>query len=167
MKCSLQVFTKVCVWILILATLIPAPLIAQTLGGSGFPSLGVPGVGGSGAKDLLPGSPVMTNPTALQPLTPPQTPCPAPAPKTPLAIAPTGPTLNDFWPADSAAVLPPSADTRIRLERDERFKKEQREGVLKPKQDSLTADVDVRSKQEGEERARLAQQTAQLTSKDY
>jgi len=167
MKCSLQVFTKVCVWLLILATLIPAPLIAQTLGGSGFPSLGVPGVGGSGAKDLLPGSPVMTNPTALQPLTPPQTPCPAPAPKTPLAIAPTGPTLNDFWPADSAAVLPPSADTRIRLERDERFKKEQREGVLKQKQDSLTADVDVRSKQEGEERARLAQQTAQLTSKDY
>ena len=167
MKCSDRVFTKVCVWILILATLIPAPLMAQTLGGSGFPSLGVPGVGGSGAKDLLPGSPVMTNPTALQPLTPPQTPCPAPAPKTPLAIAPTGPTLNDFWPADSAAVLPPSADTRIRLERDERFKKEQREEVLKQKQDSLTADVDVRSKQEREERARLAQQTAQLTSKDY
>jgi protein involved in polysaccharide export with SLBB domain len=112
------------------------------------------------------GAPVITNPTALQPLAPPQTPCPPPPSKT-LAIAPTGPTLNDFWPADSSAVLPPSADTRIRLERDERFKKEQRDEVLKQKQESLTADVDVRSKQEREERIRLAQQALQLTSKDY
>ena len=33
--------------------------------------------------------------------------------------------------------------------------------------DRSTTDLDVRSKQEREERARLAQQTAQLTSKDY
>jgi protein involved in polysaccharide export with SLBB domain len=67
-------------------------------------------------------------------------------------------------------VLPPSADTRIRLERDERFKKEQRDDTLKQKQerdDRSTTDLDVRSKQEREERTRLAQQTAQLTSKDY
>ena len=161
--------TKVSVWMLILVTAVPAPLIAQTPGGSGFPSLGAVGGAGSGSKDTLPGSPVVTNPTALQPLAPPQTPCPPPPAKTPPAIAPTGPTLNDFWPADSSAVLPPSADTRIRLERDERFKKEQRDDVLKQKQerDDRSTTLDVRSKQEREERARLSQQTAQLTSKDY
>src|SRR5687767_1806820 len=161
MKRMCDVFTKVCVWMVVIVTAIPAPLMAQTLGGSGFPSLGAVGGAGSGTKDVLPGSPVLTNPTALQPLAPPQTPCPPPPAKTPPAIAPTGPTLNDFWPADSSAVLPPSADTRIRLERDERFKKDQRDDRLKP------TDVDVRLKQEPEERARLAQQTAQLTSKDY
>ena len=103
--------TKVSVWMLILVTAVPAPLIAQTPGGSGFPSLGAVGGTGSVSRDLLPGSPVVTNPTALQPLAPPQTPCPPPPAKTPPAIAPTGPTLNDFWPADSSAVLPPSADT--------------------------------------------------------
>jgi len=167
MRCCCDALTKVCVWTMVAVTVLPAPLMAQTLGGSGFPSLGAAGVAGAGPKDLLPGAPVVTNPTALQPLTPPQTPCPAAPSKTAPAIAPTGPTLNDFWPADSSAVLPPSADTRIRLERDERFKKEQREEVLKQKQDLSTLDVDVRSKQEREERARLAQQTAQLTSKDY
>jgi polysaccharide biosynthesis/export protein len=163
-------FTKACVWIVVIVTAIPAPLMAQALPGSGFPSLGAPSGVGPSAKDILSGSPVITNPTALQPLAPPQTPCPAPPAKTPPAIAPTGPTLNDFWPADSSAVLPPSADTRIRLERDERFKKEQRDDTLKQKQerdDRSTTDLDVRSKQEREERTRLAQQTAQLTSKDY
>jgi len=39
---------------------------------------------------------------------------------------------------------------------------------VKQKQDDrITTDLDVRSKQEREERGRLAQQTAQLTSKDY
>src|SRR6185503_6930761 len=127
--------TRVSVWMLILVTAVPAPLLAQTQSGSGFPSLGGVGGVGPGSKDTLPGSPVVTNPTALQPLAPPQTPCPAPPAKTQPPIAPTGPTLNDFWPSDSSAVLPPSADTRIRLER--------------------------------EERGRLAQQAAQLTSKDY
>ena len=160
--------TRVSVWMLILVTAVPAPLLAQTQGGSGFPSLGAAGGAGSGLKDSLPGSPVVTNPTALQPLAPPQTPCPPLPAKTPPAIAPTGPTLNDFWPSDSSAVLPPSADTRIRLERDERFKKEQREDIAKQKQDDrITTEIDVRSKQEREERGRLAQQTAQLTSKDY
>ena len=160
--------TRVSVWMLILVTAVPVPLLAQTQGGSGFPSLGGVGGVGSGSKDTLPGSPVVTNPTALQPLAPPQTPCPPPPAKTQPPIAPTGPTLNDFWPSDSSAVLPPSADTRIRLERDERFKKEQRDDIVKQKQDDrITTDLDVRSKQEREERGRLAQQAAQLTSKDY
>ena len=162
--------TKVSVWMLILVTAVPAPLIAQTPGGSGFSSLGAVGGPGSGTKDIFSGSPVITNPTALQPLAPPQTPCPPLPAKTSPSIAPTGPTLNDFWPSDSSAILPPSADTRIRLERDERFKKEQRDDIVKQKQerdDRPTTDIDVRSKQEREERGRLAQQAAQLTSKDY
>jgi polysaccharide biosynthesis/export protein len=168
MKRMCDVFTKVCVWMVVIVTTIPAPLMAQTLGGSGFQPLGA--MGGSGTKDVLPGSPVVTNPTALQPLAPPQTPCPPPPEKTPPAIAPTGPTLNDFWPADSSAVLPPSADTRIRLERDERFKKEQRDDDSVKRQerdDRPTVDSDAHFKQEREARAKLAQQTAQLTSKDY
>src|SRR5689334_5549823 len=160
MRCLYAALTKACVWMMVVATVVPAPLMAQTLGGSGYPSFGAAGGAGSAQKDLLPGAPVVTNPTALQPLAPPQTPCPPSAGKTAPAIAPTGPTLNDFWPADSAAVLPPSADTRMRLERDERLKKDQRDEVLKQKQDVSTADVDVRSKQEREERARLAQQAA-------
>src|SRR5262249_25702553 len=113
------VLTKVCIWMMVIVIAVPAPLMAQTLGGSGFPSLGAAGIPNSNVKDILPGSPVVTNPTALQPLAPTQTPCPASPSKTQPIIAPTGPTLNDFWPADSSAVLPPSADTRIRLERDE------------------------------------------------
>ena len=96
MKRMCGAFTKVCVWMVVIVTAIPAPLMAQTLGGSGFQSLGGVGGAGSGTKDVLPGSPVLTNPTALQPLAPPQTPCPPPPAKTPPAIAPTGPTLNDF-----------------------------------------------------------------------
>src|SRR5215510_1490948 len=113
-------FTKVFIWTLVIVTAIPAPLIAQTLGTPGFP---IPGAGTSGGtKELVPGAPVVTNPTALQPLAPPQTPCP-PAPGKPSAnIAATGPTLNDFWPADSSAVLPPQADERIKQERDERIR---------------------------------------------
>jgi polysaccharide export outer membrane protein len=113
-------FTKVFIWTLVIVTAIPAPLIAQTLGTPGFP---IPGAGTSGGtKELVPGAPVVTNPTALLPLAPPQTPCP-PAPGKPSAnIAATGPTLNDFWPADSSAVLPPQADERIKQERDERIR---------------------------------------------
>ena len=39
---------------LILVTAVPAPLLAQTQGGSGFPSLGGVGGVGSGSKDTLP-----------------------------------------------------------------------------------------------------------------
>ena len=163
-------FLKICIWVVVFLTALPPWLVAQTIGTPpGFPIPGA-GIPPGFTKEMVQGAPVITNPTALQPLTPPQTPCPTPPAKTPPAIAPTGPTLNDFWPADSSAVLPPSADTRIRLERDERFKKEQRDDILKQKverEDAFKLDADARSKQEREERTKLAQQTVQLTSKDY
>jgi protein involved in polysaccharide export with SLBB domain len=167
-------FLTISIWLVVFLTALPPSLMAQTIGTPpGFPIPGG-GIPPGLTKEMLQGAqaqgaPVITNPTALQPLTPPQTPCPTPPAKT-LAIAPTGPTLNDFWPADSAAVLPPSADTRIRLERDERFKREQRDDVLKQKverEDASKLDADARTKQEREERIRLAQQAVQLTSKDY
>src|SRR5262245_41683447 len=113
-------FAKLCIWVIVLLTALPPSLMAQTLGTPGFP---IPGTGVSGGqKELPPGAPIVTNPTALQPLAPPQTPCP-PAPGKPSAtIAATGPTLNDFWPADSSAVLPPQADERIKQERDKRIR---------------------------------------------
>ena len=116
---------KACIWLIVSLMVVPPPLMAQNLGTPGFP---IPGSGVTGGtKELVPGAPVVTNPTALQPLAPPQTPCPPVPAKTPATIAPTGPTLNDFWPADSASVLPPSADARIKQERDERFKQERDE----------------------------------------
>src|SRR5262249_19089095 len=147
-----SILWRICIWVVVFLTALPPSLLAQTIGTPGFP---IPGAGFPGVtKEMMPGAPVITNPTALQPLAPPQTPCPTPPAKTPPVIAPTGPTLNDFWPADSSAVLPPSADTRIRLERDERFKKEQRDDILKQKverEDASKLDADARSKQEREE----------------
>jgi len=108
------------VWILVLLTIVPPAVLAEVAGGP----LPVPMQYGTvpGQPQLLPGQPIVTNPTATQPLTPPQTPCPPAPAKTPPAIAPTGPTLNDFWPADTSSVLPPQADERIKQERDERIK---------------------------------------------
>lgn len=99
----LQAPAKVCIWVLVFMTVLPAPLMAQTLGGTGLPSLGV---AGAGPRDLVPGAPIVTNPTALQPLAPPQTPCPAPSVKSSPTIAATAATLKEFWPADTSAVLP-------------------------------------------------------------
>jgi polysaccharide biosynthesis/export protein len=108
---------KACIWMLIIVTAVPVPLMAQTLGGSGFPSVGAVGGGGSGSKDILPGSPVVTNPTATQPLAPPQTPCPAPPSRSLQQVTHEGTTLNDFWPMEPSSVLPASADERMKQER--------------------------------------------------
>src|SRR5215217_6764609 len=153
--------SKVCIWFIVLLMVIPPPLMAQNIGTPGF---SIPGAGVSGGtRELVPGAPVITNPTALQPLAPPQTPCPAPPVKNLPAIARTGPTLNDFWPADSSSVLPPSADARIKLERDERlalerderFKLERDERLKLERDDRFKQDGDPWMRQEREERAKL------------
>ena len=126
--CLVQTFAKTCIWMTICVTAVPPPLLAQTLGSSGFPSLG--GVGGTGssakdakdARDILSGLPVVTNPTATQPLAPPQTPCPAAAPRNLQNVAQEGTTLNDFWPMELSSVLPASADERMKQERAEHQK---------------------------------------------
>src|SRR5215472_7658928 len=116
---SFPTMAKACIWLIVFLMVVPPPLMAQNIGTPGFP---LPGAGVPGSRELVPGAPVVTNPTALQPLAPPQTPCPAAPGKPSANIAATGPTLNDFWPADSSAVLPPQADERIKQERDERIR---------------------------------------------
>ena len=172
---SFPTMAKACIWLIVSLMVVPPPLMAQNIGTPGFP---LPGVGVPGFKELVPGAPVVTNPTALQPLAPPLTPCPPAPARTPQPITPGGPTLNDFWPAESSAVLPPSAEMRIRQERDARFKQEREEQLKQERAEQLKQEQDERFKQQRdigfkqarEERAELEkakQQTAQLTTKDY
>src|SRR5215510_12332666 len=172
---SFTTMAKACILFIVFLMVVPPPLMAQNIGTPGFP---LPGVGVPGFKELVPGAPIVTNPTALQPLAPPLTPCPPVPARTPQPITAGGPTLNDFWPAESSAVLPPSADIRIRQERDARFKqereeqlKEERAELLKQEREKgFKQEQDRGLKQEREERAELEkakQQIAQLTAKDY
>ena len=98
---------------------VPPPLMAQNLGGAGFPPSGGTGLG---PRDILPGYPVVTNPSALQPLAPPQTPCPAVPSRNLQGVAHERTTLNDFWPMEPSSVLPASAEQRMRQERAEHQK---------------------------------------------
>lgn len=80
-----------------------------------------------------PGQPIMTNPTALQPIVPAQVPCPTP----PAATQRTDtslPSLNEFWPTETATLLPSSVEQRMRQERQEREEKHDRELHEKDKQ---------------------------------
>lgn len=118
----LRALSKACIWAIIVSMALPAPLVAQTIGGGGIPPLGGTGGIGLGTRDVLPGSPVVTNPTAIQPLAPPQTPCPAPPARSLQSVPYEGTTLNDFWPTDPSTVLPASADERMKQERIEHQK---------------------------------------------
>ncbi|MGH7258314.1 MAG: polysaccharide biosynthesis/export family protein, partial [Nitrospiraceae bacterium] len=71
----------------------------------------------------------MTNPTAVQPLVPQQTPCPVPSPPD-LSPESSVPNLNDYWPMEANSLLPSSIEQRMRQEkeeRDRRLEKEQAE----------------------------------------
>src|SRR5262249_3979744 len=144
---SFPTMAKACIWLIVFLMVVPPPLMAQNIGTPGFP---LPGVGVPGFKELVPGAPIVTNPTALQPLAPPLTPCPPAPARTPQPITPGGPTLNDFWPAESSAVLPPSADIRIRQERDARFKQEREEQLKEERAELLRPERAEQLKQERE-----------------
>src|SRR5262249_24319410 len=164
---SFPTMAKACIWLIVFLMVVPPPLMAQNIGTPGFP---LPAAGVPGSRERVPGAPIVTNPTALQPLAPPLTPCPPVPARTLQPITPGGPTLNDFWPAESSAVLPPSADIRIRQERDARFKQEREEQLKQERAEQLKQERDKGLKLERDERAELEkakQQTAQLTTKDY
>ena len=72
------------VWMLVASMVLPPALLAQTFGGSGTAPIGT--FPGTSAAPLQPGQPIITNPTALQPITPVQFPCPNQAP---VNLAPT------------------------------------------------------------------------------
>src|SRR5712692_2435179 len=112
---------KVMVWVLCLALLAPPTALAQGLSGSS--TTPVPyGMLPGGTAAPLPGQPIITNPTALQPVVPAQVHCPAPA--APSQAAGTGiPSLNEFWPTETGTLLPSSVEQRMRQEREERQEK--------------------------------------------
>src|SRR5207249_1598386 len=68
---------------------------------------------------LLPGQPIITNPTALQPNVPAQIPCPAP-PASTQVVEVKVPSLNEFWPTETGTLLPSSVEQRMRQEREAR-----------------------------------------------
>ena len=81
--------TRVLVWSLVVLTLLPPAVFAEiSAGPSPVP---VPYGMMPGQAQVLPGQPIVTNPTALQPITPNQAPCPGPV-GSGGAIAPSTPT---------------------------------------------------------------------------
>src|SRR6266849_9528911 len=109
---------EVMVWVLCLTLLAPPTALAQTAGGSS--TTPVPyGMLPGGTPAPLPGQPIITNPTALQPIVPVQVPCPAPPAPT-QAVEVKVPSLNEFWPTETGTLLPSSVEQRMRQERDAR-----------------------------------------------
>ncbi|HXF93581.1 MAG TPA: SLBB domain-containing protein [Nitrospiraceae bacterium] len=104
-------------WLLSALLIIPPNLMAQ---GSGNLQTGSPlpfGLSPAAVLQPAPGQPILTNPTALQPIVPAQSPCPAlPTPQP----EPVGqiPALHELWPVDPTTVLPLSVEERMRQERE-------------------------------------------------
>src|SRR5437867_6512429 len=107
---------KIMVWVLCLALLAPPTALAQGLSGSS--TTPVPyGMLPGGTAAPLPGQPIITNPTALQPNVPAQIPCPAP-PVSTQSVEVKVPSLNEFWPTEMGTLLPSSVEQRMRQERE-------------------------------------------------
>src|SRR6266571_4920566 len=110
------------VWVLCLTLLAPPTALAQTAGGAAAVAPVPFGVLPGGTAAPLPGQPIITNPTALQPIVPTQVPCPTPHAPT-QAVEGTVPSLNEFWPTETGTLLPSSVEQRMRQEREERQEK--------------------------------------------
>ncbi len=110
-------------WVICVTMVAPPSLLAQTLGGAA----GSTAMGGAvaGMTPQVPGQPIITNPTALQPIAPSQAPCPGPTEPTLVADRDAA-SLNDFWPTAPSSLLPGSVAQRMRQEREEREVKEQK-----------------------------------------
>ena len=135
---ALMVLSRGLIWVLVLTFIGPAPLWGQTLspqsvppglmqqmgpgsaGGPFTPSgLNQPGLGAS------PGQVIVTNPTALQPIVPNQTPCPVPL-SSDLSSKGTVPNLNDYWPVEPSSLLPSSIEQRMKQEQEERDRRQEK-----------------------------------------
>ncbi|MCS6291196.1 MAG: SLBB domain-containing protein [Nitrospira sp.] len=119
------------VWMLVVACILPPPLLAQTLSNPNLPapsSSNAPSIGnqlspflpfGNYGLPTPPGQAIVTNPTATQPIVPQHAPCPIPtAPD--LSPENTVPNLNDYWPMAANSLLPASVEQRMRQEEEER-----------------------------------------------
>ena len=116
------------IWMLVLSFILPPSLLAQNLPPQVAPpgmmqqaSPGTPGSlftpGGFNAPGAGGGfgQAIVTNPTALQPIVPTQTPCPTPL-SSDLSSKGTVPNLNDYWPVEPSSLLPSSIEQRMKQE---------------------------------------------------
>lgn len=103
---------------------IPPGLFAQVGGGAAGPPIAF-GLSSMGSSGVLPGQPIVTNPTALQPIAPPPPACPAP-PGPPSTGGGQIPPLHEFWPLEPGTLLPPPVETRMRQEHEVRLQQGQR-----------------------------------------
>ncbi|MET0514223.1 MAG: SLBB domain-containing protein [Nitrospiraceae bacterium] len=156
------------VWMLIAGILLPPPLMSQNLGNLGLspqspspPNQNLPSIGGQmgspvspfGAFGTLPyglgtvpGQAIMTNPTAVQPIVPQQTPCPVPAAPD-LSPESSVPNLNDYWPMEANSLLPSSVEQRMRQEQEERDRRLEKTQAEKEKRElELLAQVEREKK---------------------
>lgn len=115
--CTFPHLRTVLIYWLCALVLAPPTLLAQIgTGGGGPVPFGLsPGTG----TVPVPGQPIVTNPTALQPNIPAQAPCPAPPPA-PGAGGEPIPPLHEFWPVEPGTILPSSIEERMRQEQEAR-----------------------------------------------
>lgn len=141
------VLLRVLIAVLSLMTLLPPVALAQMFGGGAPQQQGGGGAGAGGGlpSGLLdqfsgqmkgpaggaPTGPVMTNPSALQSLTPFQNPCPRPQQM--LYADFLSPTLNEVWPTATESLLPPTLEQRMKQEREGREEKHDKEQHEKEK----------------------------------
>lgn len=144
---SISVGKHVLIWMMCGAMVLPPALLAQTLplpgsGGQG-PAMNSPvapmipfGTGSLGLYGLqtVPGQPIVTNPSALQPLAPTQVPCPT---RSSVDLSPesTIPNLNDYWPLEPRSLLPGSVEQRLRQEQEELDRKQETLRVQKERRE--------------------------------
>ena len=146
------------IWVLVLAFILPAPLLAQTLNNPNQPSLppSTPSIGnqmspflpfGNYGLSTPPGQAIVTNPTAIQPIVPQHTPCPVPTVPD-LSPENTVPNLNDYWPMAANSLLPASVEQRMRQEEEERDRLLERDQAEKEKR-SLEHQTQVEREKKG------------------
>jgi len=148
------------IWLLIAVTLFPPALMAQSLPNPssqpGLPQGMNPGPGvnpfGPGGFNLqgmqnFPGQAIVTNPTALQPIVPTQTPCPVPISPD---LSPKGavPNLNDYWPVEPSSLLPSSIEQRMKEEQEGRDRRQESIQAEKEKR-SLEHQLQVEREKKG------------------
>lgn len=109
-------------YLLCVLLIAPPGLLAQV--GGGAASSPIPfGLSPGGIPPVQPGQPILTNPTALQPIVPPQAPCPAP-PASPATTDEQIPPLHEFWPSEPGTLLPSPVEERMRQEQEARLQRD-------------------------------------------
>ncbi|MGB5047152.1 MAG: SLBB domain-containing protein, partial [Nitrospira sp.] len=148
------------IWMLVLSFILPPSLLAQNLppqvAPPGMMQQAAPGTPGSlftpggfnapGAGGGF-GQAIVTNPTALQPIVPTQTPCPIPL-SSDLSSKGTVPNLNDYWPVEPSSLLPSSIEQRMKQEQEERDRRQEKLQAEKEKS-SIEYQVQVEREKKG------------------